>query len=599
MGGECANPLSQRNLSYNFRMLVKKLVKILTALFTTVLLSVSVIAPVHSATPLELLPGGVASQGYLGIDFSQRQPGYGENVSIITTNVPPKAGTPPSMYLCSALSDINCSKGSYIRAQLILPPCITADQMMCIESLNLGTTAANMQSAVLDHEIKSLTTPADTTLGMPKGGGPSLWNAPKTPNKAGTTTYGVIARVVYNQDRGEIGAAGKSNAPLTLVSMSLSVIPVSIKVGKYYPLESYETVNLDGSATYGIRPSGKDYDNLEDCAWSEAGFCAKYEDFSDNTRVGLGLRMGAEMTGWLYGRMKDVDVKVNPIDAKYNLIRIEAAPIDAPGAFGFLKKSELSTNPKMDARISLSLGEFGYSKMVKDAGSVVYGYDPVGNFEDFAIFEPILKTKPDYRRQWVIFSGASVNGYQATSGNKCFDDKTQLLGIVTTNALVYSPSAPEFKDGALDYKVAGLHFLEDGKTLTRGSYDLAIRTSVARCVYGFTDAPFQASVSVINADGNQQVIGTETVREDAKREWLFLTAKNFTFSSPTIRVKLTQEKKEVPAVPAPVATQAAPTPAPTPATKAATKTITCVKGKVIKKVSAKSPKCPAGYKEKS
>lgn len=74
MGGECANPLSQRNLSYNFRMLVKKLVKILTALFTTVLLSVSVIAPVHSATPLELLPGGVASQGYLGIDFSQRQP---------------------------------------------------------------------------------------------------------------------------------------------------------------------------------------------------------------------------------------------------------------------------------------------------------------------------------------------------------------------------------------------------------------------------------------------------------------------------------------------------------------------------------------------
>lgn len=237
--------------------------------------------------------------------------------------------------------------------------------------------------------------------------------------------------------------------------------------------------------------------------------------------------------------------------------------------------------------------------MVKDAGSVVYGYDPVGNFEDFAIFEPILKTKPDYRRQWVIFSGASVNGYQATSGNKCFDDKTQLLGIVTTNALVYSPSAPEFKDGALDYKVAGLHFLEDGKTLTRGSYDLAIRTSVARCVYGFTDAPFQASVSVINADGNQQVIGTETVREDAKREWLFLTAKNFTFSSPTIRVKLTQEKKEVPAVPAPVATQAAPTPAPTPATKAATKTITCVKGKVIKKVSAKSPKCPAGYKEKS
>ena len=563
----------------------KKLVARFIAIFLAASsLTFITLAPTQGASLMDLLPGGAASKGYLGVDFSERQATPGEHVSIIASNLPPKPGTPPKTFLCSSLSDANCAKGTFVTARLILPPCETANQLMCIEGLNIGTSAADMEPAGLDHEVKSLTTPADAALGLSRGGGPSLWKSAKFANKSGNFTYGVIARVVYGQNRESVGAAGKANAPITLTSMSLRVVPVTQKAGKYYPLESYTSVNTDGGDTYGVRPTSNDYDDMADCAWTELGFCAKYEDFADNTRVALTMRMGAEMTGWLYGRMKDVDVKVDPIDAKNNRIKIEAVPVNAPGAFGYIKKSELASNPKIDARVRLSSGEFGYNEMLQREGSQVGGYDPVGNFEDFAAFEPILKTKPGYRAQWIVSAGASVNGYQATSGNACFDDKTQLLGIVTTNAMVYSPSAPEFKDGALNYKVAGLHLMEDGKTLTRGSYDLAIRSSVARCVYGFTNAPFQASVAVINADGSEQIIGTETVREDAKREWLFLTARNFTFSAPTIRVKLTQAKQAA-AAPAPVA-------------KAATTSITCVRGKMVKKVTAVSPKCPAGYKKK-
>ena len=89
-----------------------------------------------------------------------------------------------------------------------------------------------------------------------------------------------------------------------------------------------------------------------------------------------------------------------------------------------------------------------------------------------------------------------------------------------------------------------------------------------------------------------------------------MSAKGFTFSSPTIQVKLSQE------APAPVAT---PTPTPTPvvtqappttevsapvATQTAKPvlakktTITCVKGKLTKKVTAVKPVCPKGYKKK-
>lgn len=550
---------------------------------TAASLAITVLAPTHGASILDLLPDGASSKGYLGVDFSERQPGYGENVSIITSNLPATPGNPPNTFLCSSVSDANCSKGSYVRAQLILPPCATAEQLMCIEGLSLGTSATNMEPALLDHEVKSLTTQADNGIGLPRGGGPSLWKSAKFANKSGEFTYGVIARVVYGQDRQGVGSAAKIDAPLTLVAMNLRVVPVKQKAGKYYPLESYEAVNTDGGATFGVRPTGNDYDDLAGCVWTELGFCAEQDDFEVSSRVSLTMRMGSEMTGWLYGRMQDVDVKIDSIDAKNNRIKIEAGPVSAPGAFGYVKKSELANNPKIDARVRLSSGAFGYNQMLQSEGSQVGGYDPVGNFEDFAAFEPILKTKSGYRAQWIVSAGASVNGYRATSGNACFDDTTQLLGIVTTNALVYSPAAPEFKDGALNYKVAGLHLMEDGKTLTRGSYDLAIRSSVARCVYGFTSAPIQASLSIIYADGGEQIVGTQTVREDAKREWLFLTAKNFTFSTPTIRVKITQEKAVV---------------NPVPAKKPITTTINCIKGKVVKKVTAVSPKCPKGYKKK-
>jgi hypothetical protein len=72
---------------------------------------------------------------------------------------------------------------------------------------------------------------------------------------------------------------------------------------------------------------------------------------------------------------------------------------------------------------------------------------------------------------------------------------------------------------------------------------------------------------------------------------LHLGAYGFTFSSPTLRVKLSQAA----AVPTP-------TPSATPAvTKplAAKKTsINCVKGKTTKKVTAVNPKCPSGYRKK-
>ena len=169
----------------------------------------------------------------------------------------------------------------------------------------------------------------------------------------------------------------------------------------------------------------------------------------------------------------------------------------------------------------------------------------------------------------------TVTGQALAGGgenNSCFADKSRVVGVVTTSATAMEPATPEFKNGLLTYKVAGLHYAPDGKTLNEGSYDLVMRSDVARCLYGFSKAPISATVSVVG-EGGENKVATTVVSE--KNGWLKLAAYGFTFSSPTISVKLSQ--------------------ASAPAKKT---TITCVKGKLTKKVTAVGPKCPTGYKKK-
>jgi hypothetical protein len=171
------------------------------------------------------------------------------------------------------------------------------------------------------------------------------------------------------------------------------------------------------------------------------------------------------------------------------------------------------------------------------------------------------------------------------------------MGVVTTNAVMYDKFAPKFVDGRLKYAVGGLHRDKDGN-LVKGNYDLVLRSDAARCLYGFSNAPIEAVVSVTYGDKEQNISTTASGERDG---WLFISAKNFTFSNPTIEVAISQPK------PTPT-TSASATPTPTPTVVAtpnkvvkpgSRKTISCVKGSAVKKVTGRSPKCPKGFKKRA
>jgi hypothetical protein len=107
------------------------------------------------------------------------------------------------------------------------------------------------------------------------------------------------------------------------------------------------------------------------------------------------------------------------------------------------------------------------------------------------------------------------------------------------------------------------------------------------------DVPSRVEISITNASSGESK--GSTVELSRNGNWVYLSAEGFTFSSPTLKVKLIQDKK----------IETAPAPASEPQVSAAAppkvavkKSITCVKGKITRKIAGTNPKCPAGFKKK-
>jgi hypothetical protein len=221
---------------------------------------------------------------------------------------------------------------------------------------------------------------------------------------------------------------------------------------------------------------------------------------------------------------------------------------------------------------------------------------------ELQLWLPYLSDKATTNQSsWTI---RTLSTTELSNANRCFTDPSDLNGIVASNSTQYSAGPPRFNQSnqSLDYQVAAPHFDSVG-TPNKGQYSLLMRSSVARCIYGFSNAPIRAELTVFTADGSPQVASLAISESNG---WLRLNAFNFEYSAPIIKAVLTQETPTPTASatesPSPQPTVVAPSPSPTKNTNLVTTakrtTIVCTKGKLTKRVTAVKPKCPAGYKKK-
>ena len=416
------------------------------------------------------------------------------------------------MQFCETLTSTPCAGQTGLSLRIFLPVCTLVTNSLCIEALSISSDSNTpLVKANLLGTSEGRIYAADPARGFPEAGAPSLWSVPGVDNLGGSQTY--VTKVLLD---GFISSTTKK-----LFIFDLNAI-----------VQGYTGKDLISSTT----------------------------QLSEKQRVSLTLHLPNTVTGWLNGRLTDPNITISQIDQSQNRITVEANPVLVPEVDVTLtaEQEALLPNPLFFKEA------FGVWKSTNAGNEAAVDW--------IKQLSAVMKdTSTGEHTSW-FFSTAGSNS--ANAPNKCLQDKTRLLGLITTNSAAYSPGAPDFANDFLNYRVAGLHYRPDGKSLTIGTYDLLIKSDVARCLYNFTTAPISAAISV-SYEGSDKQISTTIVSE--KDGWLHLGAYGFTFSQPTLKVKLsgtvvkTSESKKVNTV------------------------ITCKKGKTLKKITGVKPICPKGW----
>ena len=428
----------------------------------------------------------------------------------------------------------------------VLPICDSQASENCIEKFEISYDGANFADAKFLRTLAGgLSIPSDPTFNYVGGGTTSIWDDSTLAN---SKKQSYMTNFIYSS------FYDPSTKKFNVSNISLSIVPIKEVSGAYKAPVMDRNLPANNRISFGPRGS----------VWSEDGVIGVATDFPSTSKFRLTVRSTNQVTGWFKARLKDPAIDIKKYSEDNNKVVIEGEPVSVP-TFVYTKfKSEFNTKENKWWQNN------GQSNSTTGAGA-----DQQDIFEYLDYFRPLVNDRAaGFNTLW------TVNSTNWGNQNKCLMDPSRVVGIVSTNAMGFNGNSPSYKDGTLNYQVAGMHYMPDGKSLVEGTYDLLIRSDAARCLYGFSNAPIQASISV-TGEADQKVATTSMTEGNG---WIKLSAYGFTFSDPTISVKLSQAKSQE-KVQANVQVKKS-------------STITCKKGKITKKVTGESPKCPAGYKKR-
>jgi hypothetical protein len=438
----------------------------------------------------------------------------GEGDSRLFVTTPFKNSSMPNEIKCETWgTKYPCNGSIPPNVNLLVGKCDGAE-LNCVESLSVTKKDEPFAEAKFLRQVVGPGFSAVPKLGLQAGKTMSLWSA-GTKHTEDQDTYAVYMQLAMGYDQ-----IARKVVP---VGVSVLVLPYVEQDGDYEPATS-KSEKLSGGrialSTYGGRA---------ECAWTEVGKCGRTVDFADDTQVELKVRLSKEISGWFKGRLVDPTLSVKSHNTKANLVTVKASPA-LVSTFKFatpvatagktLKKffaEDLKSDPnrddfKFNTRVDYSYGGESLEAFRSAADDTATGRSTVWSF------------------------GTSFTDM----GHPCLKSNSKLLGIATTNSMVYTGGTPTYKNGYLSYSVAGMHYEPDGTTPVLGTYDLVMRSDTARCLYSWGKAPLSATVSVVNDKGTKTT--ATSVVSETKDGWLKMAAYNFTFSKKTIKVKITKKK---------------------------------------------------------
>jgi hypothetical protein len=514
-----------------------------------------------------------------------------------TTSDGAPTGKVTNIAICNTGKEAGCAFTVWAMYRAVLPACIDAADTNClseITAINADGKALKVNTLSTFPTVRSEDFAGDLAQDVPRGSGAVLVSIPEAPH-AGGDNYLMKLTVTSNRTPESGGVYG-------VPSISASMMAVKVVEGKFMGSRTetntaayFRAQGISVAGVTDLAPGELPDPRYLDCVMSSPKQCALPYGLPQDISFGFSARFSFNLTGWLHGRMRDASIKLEKKSEKQSLLTVSARPIKVPvvdvvKSVDDLPDSLLAHFATSDwagetlryplattiQGIRVSPSEKNRAGLKNISFKFINTRFDTGSMSDFLQWLPIAGDKAAaLPTQWRV---STMTDRGSGVVQDCLNKSNTLAGLVTTNSTMYIDGPPTYdaSKGSLDYKVASTHFEVDGKTVFKGSYELLMSSAVARCIYKFTSAPIKASVSVTSESGEPNVA---TVVVNEKNNWLTLGAYNFTFSSPTVSVKLTQDKPAVVTPPKPVI-----------------KKITCVKGKVTKVVAG--TKCPTGYKKK-
>jgi hypothetical protein len=456
---------------------------------------------------------------------------------------------------------------SYYGANIYIAPCVRDEDSDCIESLSYRVgNSLEWKKAELDSSWKipetgvplvgsdkgssekfviknRVATPADPENNYPAGGATSIW-------KVSQTGHNSNFRLFLNFNLNGTNPDSKSEK-VVWKQFTTQVLPIS------------QNLSTSDGIPGGIADNS--FGNI-------SGIKVK-------VRVKILKQI---LNGWVHSRTTNPEISYGVDSGSREFVDFSGAPLSVPTAEAVMNttqylsvwetpymKAKLSDNPFLaDPR---NLGNFWPATSGIEQGELKMwsAYEPY--FSEIAASISSL---------WKITGEGNLN-LQRFDSSECVSEG-KIDGILATNATQYAPSPPTFIESTqeLSYQLAAPHFKVATEEF-KGTYSLVISQKLARCIWGNSLTNASAKVSILSSDGKTSVT-TQTLKSSSG--FYYFNISGFGFSAPTIRVKLAQNSASPTA-----------TPQKSPVVKS---TITCLKGKTTKKVTAVNPKCPAGYKRK-
>jgi hypothetical protein len=492
--------------------------------------------------------------------------------------------------MCKTITDATCTAATEIMIIQFFALCAQPSDTNCIEEVWARNADGIKTVGTYQRHLPSSGTgdfPGEPSMNLPASKGSGFVVKLANLIHAGKSDEYLVA--LRNQTT-IFKKAGESatNSKIGVQGLVGAITPFEVVSGAFRAVRVVDGYGSDGGVR--VTPNG------DVCFSTEDGICAATRNFPSDTRFGVTMRLSERLSGWFHGRISSPVISTN-IDGANSRVSIEAKPVRVAALDFMVPTTEVSQEIKEMVFNGEEWGVSGNSDGVK----IVTGLEEERAQKLLKLFTPNFKDQATRTSEYWTFK--TLSGFRDDSIYRCSKEFGTLAGVVTTNALLYSAGPPTFNaaESSLDYKVSAPH-LESSGNEAIGSYDLLLRSDVARCIYGFTDAPIKATLEVLGSDGASKV-ATTVIKEEGG--WLMMSAGGFGFSNPLVRAKLTQEKVAEKPTTSPSPTASAtptPTPTPTPTTasiniKVKKKTITCLKGSTSKKVTAIKPQCPKGWKK--